>query len=397
MNLPTPDIVARTLSLERWRAVMMGIFESVQNIFLLLIVVRWFHGSPADKATVSAAASAGLLLAPLVVFAERRLRASAPRAVAFLLALAALATFLCSMVQEGQPFILFATAAVVSHAAVAPFVTSIYASNIPATRRGRSYASYGTIRIGVSIIFATSAGWALSGELHRYPMVLGISSLALAIAAILAWYIPGQSVALHSDARSLLGCFAYLKTDHILRDTTVAWTLLGFGNLMMMPLRVEYLANPRYGLHLSEAEIALLLSTVPNVARLVGTTVWGRAFDRMNFFSLRIALNISIGIGTLSFFATGSWVMLLLSAALLGFATAGGDVAWNLWVTKFAPPERVSEYMAVHTFFAGVRGLAAPILGFTLLEVVSLDALSWGCTVLIFSSVLVLHRIQRRR
>jgi MFS family permease len=393
MNLPSPDVVSRTLSLERWRAVMMGVFESVQNIFLLLIVVRWFHGSPVEKGIISAAASAGLLLAPVVVFVERRMRASAPRALAFLLALAALAMFLCSVVQQRELFILFATGAVVSHAAVAPFITSIYASNIPATQRGRSYASYGMIRIGVSILFATCAGWMLTGQLHRFPALLSLSALVLAIAAILAWFIPRQD--LYYEPRSLLGCFAYLKTDRILRDTTVAWTLLGFGNLMMMPLRVEYLANPKYGLHISEAEIALLLSTVPNLARLVGTNVWGRAFDRMDFFSLRIVLNISIGVGTLAFFATGSWVMLLLSAALLGFATAGGDVAWNLWVTKFAPPERVSDYMAVHTFFAGVRGLIAPILGFALLEVVSLDALSCGSAVLIFSSVLVLHRIRR--
>ena len=40
---------------------------------------------------------------------------------------------------------------------------------------------------------------------------------------------------------------------------------------------------------------------------------------------------------------------------------AGADVAWSLWVTKFAPPERVADYMSVHTFFTGVRGFLAPV------------------------------------
>jgi MFS family permease len=112
--------------------------------------------------------------------------------------------------------------------------------------------------------------------------------------------------------------------------------LLGFGNLMMMPLRVEYLANHRYGLQLSEAQIALLISTLPNIARLIGTPLWGRIFDTMNFFSLRMVLNVSFLIGTLAFFASDSLALLALSAVLIGFTTAGGDIAWSLWVTKFA-------------------------------------------------------------
>ncbi|NDF01570.1 MAG: hypothetical protein EB034_25395, partial [Verrucomicrobia bacterium] len=48
-----------------------------------------------------------------------------------------------------------------------------------------------------------------------------------------------------------------------------------------------------------------------------------------------------------------------LGAVIFGVSNAGGDVAWSLWVTKFAPPERVADYMSVHTFFTGVRGVAA--------------------------------------
>jgi hypothetical protein len=33
-------------------------------------------------------------------------------------------------------------------------------------------------------------------------------------------------------------------------------------------------------------------------------------------------------------------------------------------VTKLAPPARVADYMAVHTFFTGVRGVTAPVIGF---------------------------------
>ena len=59
------------------------------------------------------------------------------------------------------------------------------------------------------------------------------------------------------------------------------------------------------------------------------------------------------------------------------FSNAGADVAWSLWVTKFAPPDRVADYMAVHTFFTGVRGVLAPLAAFYLIGVMPLYVLGW--------------------
>jgi hypothetical protein len=62
---------------------------------------------------------------------------------------------------------------------------------------------------------------------------------------------------------------------------------------------------------------------------------------------------------------------------LFGISNAGADVAWSLWVTKFAPPERVADYMSVHTFFTGVRGVAAPLTAFYLISTLPLSVLGW--------------------
>jgi MFS family permease len=390
MSFPSPEVTKRTLVLERWRAVLMGIYESAPSIFLLLIVVRWFQGSPAEKSVIAAAVNGGLLVAPLVIFMERRCRASAPKAIATLFGIAGVCMAGAAVTSSKLWFIAFASVAIVGQTAVAPLVTSIYSSNIPATVRGRYYAQYSGIRTAASVVFATVAGWALSGQLDQYRWLVGFYAVVLCIAAMLAVRLPAPSA--EPTVRPLLACFSYLKTDPILRDTTIAWFLMGFGNLMMLPLRVEYLANDHYGLRLSEVDIALIVSTVPNIARLLGATVWGRAFDTMNFFTLRIVLNIAFALGTLAFFASGSWLSLMLSAIILGFVTAGGDVAWSLWVTKFAPPGRVPDYMAVHVFFTGVRGIIAPTVGFFSLQYVSFQALSWLCAALMAASAVVLMR-----
>ena len=163
-----------------------------------------------------------------------------------------------------------------------------------------------------------------------------------------------------------LRAFRVVGEDPVFRWTLVSWMLMGFANLTMFPLRVEYLSNRRYGLDLSAEEVALLTSVIPNVARLCFTRAWGRLFDRMNFLTLRALLNTGFMLGILSFFTGGGMTGLVAGALLFGVSNAGADVAWTLWVTKFAPPGRVTEYMAVHTFLTGLRGVVAPFAAFYL-------------------------------
>ena len=192
---------------------------------------------------------------------------------------------------------------------------------------------------------------------------------------------------------TLLGAFASLRhvcVDRTLRWMLVSWMLMGFANLMMWPLRVEFLANPKYGLALNPQQIALYTVMIPGIARLVLTPMWGRLFDRMNFFVLRIILNAGFALGIASFFTGAGAVGLTVGAIIFGAANAGGEIAWNLWVTKFAPAERVAEYMSVHTFFTGLRGIAAPILAFQLAQTLDIGIIALVCAGFIMLASLIL-------
>ena len=140
---------------------------------------------------------------------------------------------------------------------------------------------------------------------------------------------------------------------------------------------------------------ALLVGVIPNLARLVMSPIWGRLFDRMNFFILRIVLNCGFALGMLSFFGGDHVAWLVLGAIIYGVSNAGGDVAWSLWVTKFAPPERVADYMSVHTFFTGLRGVVAPVAAFWMVEHFSLAAISWlGAIMIVFATLLLIPEIK---
>lgn len=387
----TRHVIERTVELERYRAVAGGVFESY-SVFILMILVRQFHGTPFDKSVIAAAGTSGLLLTPITLFFSRHLGYSAPRMLALLFSLSSLAFLLSVGVTNTSLFVTLLAIGIVLPSTASPLLTSIFHNNYPIQQRGQLYAQNQAIRIATSIIFGGLAGWALNGAIHYYYVLIALYGIALAASAYFLSQLPGDNAS--TPRAPLLSCFRYLGHDALLRNTTVSWMLLGFGNLMMLPLRTEYLANPVYGIHLSELEIALYVSILPNLARLGGTYIWGRLFDSMNFFSMRIILNLSFLTGIVSFFLTDAWVTLALSALIFGFSTSGGDVAWTLWVTKFAPTERVADYMTVHTFFTGIRGLFAPMTAFALLGVFDIQTLSLIASALILMASILLFSIR---
>jgi hypothetical protein len=217
---------------------------------------------------------------------------------------------------------------------------------------------------------------------------------AFALGAYCLTRFPSRPLAA-SDGSHPFRALRFARDDRLFRHTLICWMLMGFANLMMLPMRVEYLANPRYGLAMGVGEIAFLVGVLPNVARLIMNPLWGWLFDHMNFFVLRVTLNIGFGLGILAFFTSDSLTGLLVGAVVYGISNAGGDVAWGLWVTKFAPPERVADYMSVHTFFTGVRGVLAPFVAFHLVAVLEIGTLGWISGGMIFlASLLLLPELQ---
>jgi hypothetical protein len=166
--------------------------------------------------------------------------------------------------------------------------------------------------------------------------------------------------------------------------------LMGFGNLMLLPLRVEYLAQPRYGVNADAAKITLFTVTIPSIVRLVSMPVFGVVFDRLSFFASRIVVNLLFAAYVAAFFTGTGSAGLAIGAVLLGIGSAGGDLMWNLWVTKFAPADRVADYMGLHTFTTGIRAVAAPVIGFLVIARMPLSQVAALAVGLMVASSLIL-------
>jgi MFS family permease len=386
---------AITYRFERWRASAAGIIEAAGTIFLLLFVVRWFQAGALAKALVAGGGSLGLMLAPWVVSRVEALGWPVAQAAARLAIIGAASFLMMALFPTLPIFVVGSVLALTTSSAAIPLLTQIYQENYAGRERGARFARTMMLRIAVTAIFSDLAGRFLSGHLERFRWLIVVFALASGFAAFCLAHCPSRPL-VASGGRHPFHALRFFRDDRLFRQTIISWMFLGFATLMMAPLRVEYLANPKYGVKwhgkaLTAATIALLTGVIPNLARLALNPVWGWCFDHMNFFILRITLNMGFMLGIPSFFTTGSAYGLVFGAIVFGVSNAGADVAWSLWVTKFAPPERVADYMSVHTFFTGLRGVVAPLLAFHLVSRMEPQVLGWisaGLT-LIASSFLV--------
>jgi len=370
-----------TYRYERRRAFGAGVLEAAATIFLLLIAVRWYEAGPLAKALVAGGGSVGLLLAPWLVLRVEAAGWPVAKAAARLAALGAISFLVMALVPLLPIYVAGCVVALATSSAAIPLMTQIYQDNYPEHERGRLFSRTMMIRIGTTAVFSDLAGRALSGHVNQFRWLLVVFAGATAVSSFCLARCPSRPLTA-SGGTHPFHAFRYLREDRIFRQTIISWIFLGFATLMMAPLRIEYLANPRYGVRvhgklLTAGMIALFTGVIPNAVRLFLNPFWGWLFDRMNFFVLRITLNIGFVLGILSFFTMGSLAGLVLGAIVFGISNAGADVAWSLWVTKFAPAERVADYMSVHTFFTGVRGLAAPLTAFYLVSILPLNLLGW--------------------
>ena len=373
-----------TYRYERWRALTVGILETASGTFLLLIAVRWFNATPMLKALVASGGSVGLLLTPLVVYFVGRWQWPAAQSAARVLWFGSGCLALAALAPVLPVYVPCAVLGAAASAAVIPLLTQMYQENYGDRERGRLFSRAFMIRIATAAACSKLAGEALTGNLGAFPVLLLVFALALAAGGFCLSRCPSHPLAVDGGAHPLRG-MRFVREDALFRRTLICWMLMGFANLMMLPLRIEYLANPKYDLKLTVGMIAVLTGVIPNVARLILSPVWGWLFDRMNFFALRMTLNVGFALGTLTFFTSGSHRGLVAAAIIYGVSAAGGDVAWSLWVTKFAPPERVADYMSVHTFLTGVRGVLAPVVAFAVVahaSLVTMALISAGLTLL---------------
>lgn len=367
VGIPSANSLAgRTFRLDLLRALPTGVVETLWTTFAVLIAVRYFEMSPSAKAALVASSSAGYLGSLFTVSLAARRGWQAPKVAAVFWALAALAMAVVALAPPSVPVFLGALmlAAFLPPLGI-PLLAQALNANYGPEQRGKLFSLASMTRMGTAMMSALAIGAWLDHGLERFPWLFGVYALCAGSTALCLWRV--EAPPMEARPARWLAAFGHARRDRAFAKLLFVWMLIGLGNLISVAIYVEFAANPVHGLNLSSAAVGALTSTLPTVFAMVSILFWGRMFDRRHFYRVRGLINLLFVVSTVCYFGGATPLWMAVGMAAHGLARAGGDVSWNLWVTKFARPDQVAEYMSVHAFLTGLRGLVAPFIAFHLI------------------------------
>lgn len=330
---------------------------------LLLIAIRVYDPEPFFKALIPASVAIGLLLSPFVLSAASKFPIKATSVASLFFVCSSVLIIVASTRESFAGFLLWLSPAMLAYALVPTFMIFAYANNYNSRQRGQRIGVFFMISSTAAVLFSFNSGNWLDQDIARYRWVMLWIAAAGIVSAFCTFQMPTPTVEAKHNA-SPFENISLIWKDPLFGGMLASWMFIGFANLMTIPLRVEYLATANYGVDATNTEITILLVVIPSVCRIISTRIWGFLFDRVNLLILRSVLNAMFLFSIFMFFNTKTFWPMAVAMAITGLAHGGGNIAWNLWVTKIAPPEKSAAYMSVHTASTGIRGLASPFLGF---------------------------------
>lgn len=378
------------------RAMPMGVTETVGTTFGLLIAIRYLDVGTLSKSYFMAGSALGMLVSVFSVAAVRRCGVSVNISAALAWFLAAIGFGVAAI---GHTSVVCYTIGVVlalfAHSISSPLLPQIYRKHYPGEIRGKLFSFVGMVKALSAAFFAYLAGVWLSEGKMSYDVLLWVFSSCSLLKAVCTLMMDPVYLR-KSNQLHFLEAFGHLKTDRVFRKLIATWMLLGLGNLICMALFVEYITNDYFGFGFNEAKISMVTTTVPMLAFIISVVMWGMIYDKMEFYRLRLVVNMFFFAGILVFFFAPSFLWLCVGMALHGMGKAGGTVLWSLWTTKFAPADKVGEYMSVHTSFTGIRGIISAFVAFPLILVAGPHAIGViGASLILISSLLLLPEVKQ--
>lgn len=386
--MPTDPATRRTFHNELWRSLPAGVLDAMSSTFGMLIAVRVFHLGQVEKSIFLSATSGGLITSLFVVPLLMRARSTIARTAAKVQMLGGACMAAAALFpRDPWVFILGLSFGLFCFSMQIPLMTQIYRLNYPEAQRGKLYSITGVTRSAAAVACGFLGGWLLGLDISNYTWLLWLFA---ASGFLSGWWTYGLPAVAWDNSENtgtrLWSALRWVREDRDFRTLLISWMMMGIGNLVAASLFVEYLANPKHGINLPEREVAWITGVVPVAVRMVSSYPWGLIYDRVGLFTVRSILNVIFAVAIMIFFLGQSHFMWCLGMGLWGCANAGGNVTWGLWVTKLAPKHAVAEYMSVHSFLTGARGLLAPPLAFAALQVMSFQTLSLWCGAAILSA-----------
>lgn len=373
-----------------------GIITALTDSIFILVAIRYFAASDFWKGLIASSRFLGYFIsAPLTGMLSRSLL-NRSKILFTLTLIAALSLAVGSFIQNG---IIYALAVILCSAAChlrQPFFTDLYGEFYRRDNSARRI-SLG-LRLNLLITLGAGLGFGALLNIHlgwwRF-LTLG-GSAVLAVSGFFLLLLP-ESVPLPSGGTRMRAMVLPFRNPRFLY-IQLAWMLLGFANLWAIPMRAVYLAEHERGLGLTPFMVTIILVVIPVSMQFLFNGVWSVLYHKLSFPAMRISINFFFAVSIPLCFLTKSLPLIIISSALLGMGLSGTPYIWQLWVTRIAAPGDIRFYQSAHAFLTGIRGLAAPFIGFAVLRVLSFLHIGFISSALaIISSLMMLPLFHRNR
>jgi MFS family permease len=384
------DIARKTYFWDKLRGSSQGVLETGYMGLTLVIAIKVFDAPNEVKSLIAAANPIGLIITPLTLGFFAWLSRPANIIASNMLLLSGLCIAAAAFSTSLNVYLILLIMSAVFGTQSVPMMAHIYAENYPPGKRGKYFSTSFMFSVAATFVFSLLFGWLLDMDIRYYTLVLAVLSVASFVGGMSIRQMPSTAVHQHSTQNPIRN-LGYAFTDWKFGVMLLSWMFLGIGNLMANPIRIEYMLNSDYEVEASISTVSFVTLALPAICRFLSARAWGILFDRIDFMILRMMVNTMQMISIWIFFQTTNIWILGFSMALNGVAMGGGTLSWNLWVTKFAPQERTAAYMSVHTFLTGIRGFAAPFMGFYLLVTVGAKKTGGIGSILILISIIMVY------
>lgn len=359
-----------------------------------LIAIRYYEAPNWIKSIIVSADSLGRLITPITLYLGFRLALPTARLASIYM----VATGVFLLITGLAPDLLIYTVAIVIayilFAQPPQLMLQIYSKNYSSDERGSKVSTMFVLSLIIGGITSRFFGKWLDIDIEHYQWQFILLAIAAVISAFFLLKIPSTPLDKKASGNPWQN-FSLIWKNKLFGWMILGYIILGIGTAMTVPIRVEYMANPLYGINASNLNIALINVVIPAISMIVSTKVWGILFDRFNFITTRLLINACFIISFLTFFLSTNIVMLGISAIMEGCAKAGGMIVWNLWVTKIVPNERVPAYMSAHSCSSGLKGLIAPTFGYTILSFHTPLAVGLTATLLMLLSCVMFYAVRK--
>jgi MFS family permease len=340
-------------------------YGSAASVFAVNIAVGLVSGAPAFSNILS------------FVWANLAHGRARVRLVVILQAAFALAVGCVAFASSGARGLAFTVLSIivarVLWAGILTIRAAIWSANYPRNVLARMT---GRIVIINAVAVASSAalvGWALEAHVIDARWLYGGGLLAGLLAA---WLYRAMRVrrefrllaaeaasGAQSEPFSLNMLTQILREDPAYREYMLWMGIYGAGNLMLTAQLVLVFSEQ---LHFSSGLQIALLAVVPLITQPLFMPWWARLFDGSHVVRYRSRQGWALVAATAALCAgvfARSLPLLWVGSVLLGSATAGANLGWNLGHNDFASVGRAQHYMGVHVTLTGLRGGLAPPLG----------------------------------